>query len=62
MEGVDYLAGERSKAEFDVGAMKIVWAGSPRAFQISDHISKLVASDPVRFLFYPTLNVPIFIN
>nr|GMC72534.1 peroxisomal acyl-coenzyme A oxidase 1-like [Ipomoea batatas] len=46
MEGVDYLAGERRKAEFDVAAMKIVWAGSRRAFEISDRISKLVATDP----------------
>ncbi|XP_019156633.1 PREDICTED: peroxisomal acyl-coenzyme A oxidase 1 isoform X2 [Ipomoea nil] len=46
MEGVDYLAGERRKAEFDVDEMKIVWAGSRHAFQLSDRISKLVASDP----------------
>nr|GME02727.1 peroxisomal acyl-coenzyme A oxidase 1-like [Ipomoea batatas] len=46
MEGVDYLAGERRKVEFDVAAMKIVWAGSRRAFEISDRISKLVATDP----------------
>lgn len=59
MEGVDYLAGERRKAEFDVAAMKIVWAGSRRAFEISDRISKLVATDPVRFLFYPTLNLAL---
>nr|GMD94230.1 peroxisomal acyl-coenzyme A oxidase 1-like [Ipomoea batatas] len=46
MEGVDYLAGERRKAGFDVDEMKIVWAGSRHAFQLSDRISKLVASDP----------------
>ncbi|CAL5432548.1 unnamed protein product [Camellia sinensis] len=46
MEEVD-LAEERSKAEFDVEAMKIVWAGSPQALEVSDRISKLVASDPV---------------
>ncbi|VFQ66385.1 unnamed protein product [Cuscuta campestris] len=46
MEGVDFLAGERRKAEFDVDEMKIVWAGSRHAFQLSDRISKLVAGDP----------------
>ncbi|KAG5564809.1 hypothetical protein RHGRI_000870 [Rhododendron griersonianum] len=46
MEGVDHLAHERNKSEFDVDAMKIVWAGSPHAFVVSDRISKLVASDP----------------
>ncbi|KAG5541601.1 hypothetical protein RHGRI_021433 [Rhododendron griersonianum] len=46
MEGVDHLAHERNKSEFDVDAMKIVWAGSPHAFDVSDRISKLVASDP----------------
>ncbi|XP_027335035.1 peroxisomal acyl-coenzyme A oxidase 1-like isoform X2 [Abrus precatorius] len=34
MEGVvDHLAFERNKAEFDVDEMKILWAGSPHAFQ-----------------------------
>lgn len=47
MERVDHLAHERNKSEFDVDAMKIVWAGSPHAFEVSDRISKLVASDPV---------------
>lgn len=47
MEGVDYLAQERNKAGFDVNAMKIVWYGSQRNFDISDRMSKLVASDPV---------------
>ncbi|KAK4434875.1 Peroxisomal acyl-coenzyme A oxidase 1 [Sesamum alatum] len=46
MEGVDYLADERKKASFDVEAMKIVWAGSRDAFEVSDRISKLVANDP----------------
>lgn len=45
---VDQLAPERSKAEFDVDAMKLVWAGSPHAFQVAHRISRLVASDPVR--------------
>lgn len=47
MEGVDYLADERKKAEFDVDEMKIIWAGSRHHFQLSDRISKLVANDPV---------------
>ncbi|KAF3668201.1 hypothetical protein T459_00658 [Capsicum annuum] len=46
MEGVDYLADERKKAEFDVDEMKIIWAGSRHHFQLSDRISKLVANDP----------------
>ncbi|TMW88724.1 hypothetical protein EJD97_018193 [Solanum chilense] len=46
MEGIDYLAEERKKAEFNVDEMKIVWAGSRRAFEVSDYISKLVADDP----------------
>ncbi|GAV77995.1 ACOX domain-containing protein/Acyl-CoA_dh_M domain-containing protein [Cephalotus follicularis] len=43
---VDHLADERSKAQFDVEEMKIVWAGSRHAFQVSDRIARLVASDP----------------
>ncbi|KAK4728480.1 hypothetical protein R3W88_021468 [Solanum pinnatisectum] len=46
MESIDYLAEERKKAEFNVDEMKIVWAGSRRAFEVSDYISKLVADDP----------------
>ncbi|XP_068635662.1 peroxisomal acyl-coenzyme A oxidase 1-like [Aristolochia californica] len=46
MEGVDHLAFERKKAQFDVDAMKIVWAGSRHAFELNDRISRLVASDP----------------
>ncbi|XP_027335034.1 peroxisomal acyl-coenzyme A oxidase 1-like isoform X1 [Abrus precatorius] len=47
MEGVvDHLAFERNKAEFDVDEMKILWAGSPHAFQVSDRMARLVASDP----------------
>ncbi|KAK2356264.1 acyl-coenzyme A oxidase [Trifolium repens] len=46
LEGVDHLAFERNKAEFDVDAMKIVWAGSSHAFEVSDRMSRLVASDP----------------
>ncbi|KAJ4956491.1 hypothetical protein NE237_013274 [Protea cynaroides] len=47
MEEVDHLAHERSKTQFDVAAMKIVWAGSKHEFEISDRVSRLVASDPV---------------
>ncbi|GMI96190.1 acyl-CoA oxidase 1 [Hibiscus trionum] len=47
MEPLDYLAEERSKASFDVEEMKIVWAGSRQAYELSDRISRLVASDPV---------------
>jgi len=50
MEGEDHLAFERNKAEFDVDAMKIVWAGSAHALEVSDRMSRLVASDPVFFL------------
>ena len=47
MEGDDNLAHERNKAEFDVNEMKIVWAGSRHAFEVSNRMSRLVASDPV---------------
>lgn len=47
MDGVDQLAPERKNAQFDVDEMKIVWAGSRHAFQVSDRIARLVASDPV---------------
>ncbi|KAE8055879.1 hypothetical protein FH972_012691 [Carpinus fangiana] len=46
MEGVDHLASERSRAQFDVEEMKVVWAGSRHALEVSDRISRLVASDP----------------
>ncbi|KAJ7944723.1 Acyl-coenzyme A oxidase [Quillaja saponaria] len=46
MEVVDQLADERIKAQFDVEEMKIVWAGSRHALEVSDRISRLVASDP----------------
>ncbi|EOA26709.1 hypothetical protein CARUB_v10022793mg [Capsella rubella] len=45
--GIDHLADERSKAEFDVDAMKLVWAGSRHAFDVSNRVSRLVATDPV---------------
>ncbi|KAF5460160.1 hypothetical protein F2P56_020047 [Juglans regia] len=46
MAGVDHLATERSKACFDVEEMKVVWAGSRHTLELSDRISRLVASDP----------------
>lgn len=47
MEGVDNLAHERQKAQFDVEEMKVVWAGSRHTLEVSDRMSRLVASDPV---------------
>ncbi|CAL0312306.1 unnamed protein product [Lupinus luteus] len=44
--GVDHLAPERNKAEFDVDSLKIVWAGSSHDLQLSERMSRLVASDP----------------
>ncbi|KAJ4831601.1 Peroxisomal acyl-coenzyme A oxidase 1 [Turnera subulata] len=44
--GVDHLAHERKKAEFDVEEMKVVWAGSRHDYELSDRIARLVASDP----------------
>lgn len=55
MEEVDHLAHERNKAQFDVEAMKIVWAGSRHAFEVSDRMSRLVASDPVSFFSHLNL-------
>ncbi|GLJ30784.1 hypothetical protein SUGI_0610720 [Cryptomeria japonica] len=49
MGSVDELAHERRKTQFDVGALKIVWAGSQHVFEVSDRMSKLVAADPVFF-------------
>lgn len=54
MEGVDHLAHERNSAQFDVDEMKIVWAGSRHAFEVSDRMSRLVANDPVSN-FYSTV-------
>ncbi|OVA04669.1 Acyl-CoA oxidase/dehydrogenase [Macleaya cordata] len=45
-EEVNDLANARSTAQFDVEAMKIIWAGSQQSFNVSDRISRLVASDP----------------
>uniref|UniRef100_A0A7N0VMD5 Uncharacterized protein n=1 Tax=Kalanchoe fedtschenkoi TaxID=63787 RepID=A0A7N0VMD5_KALFE len=47
MEGVDYLAEERCKAEFDADAMKIVWPGSKHDFKIFNSSARLIASDPL---------------
>lgn len=55
MEALDYHAEERRKAEFDVEEMKLVWAGSRQAYEISDRVARLVASDPVSFLFFDLL-------
>jgi hypothetical protein len=55
MEGVDHLAFERKKAQFDVNDMKIVWAGSRQEFELSDRISRLVASDPVNSIVFLTI-------
>ncbi|KAF5759747.1 putative acyl-CoA oxidase, acyl-CoA dehydrogenase/oxidase and middle domain superfamily [Helianthus annuus] len=46
MEGVDYLSDERQKAQFDVEAMKVAWAGSLQALQLSNRMANLVANDP----------------
>jgi len=43
---MDYLADERKKAEFDVEEMKVVWAGSRHALEVSDRMAQLVANDP----------------
>lgn len=51
--GADHLADERRKARFDVDEMKIVWAGSRHAFEVSDRVARLVASDPVITLSSP---------
>ncbi|XP_050206091.1 peroxisomal acyl-coenzyme A oxidase 1-like [Mercurialis annua] len=47
VEGVDHLADERIKAQFDVDEMKIVWAGSRHDFNVTDRVARLIASDPV---------------
>ncbi|RWR87441.1 peroxisomal acyl-coenzyme A oxidase 1 [Cinnamomum micranthum f. kanehirae] len=47
MEEDDHLANERNKSQFDVEAMKIVWAGSRYAFEVADRMARLVESDPI---------------
>ncbi|XP_039050935.1 peroxisomal acyl-coenzyme A oxidase 1-like isoform X1 [Hibiscus syriacus] len=47
MEPLDYLAEERSKASFDVEEMKIIWAGSRHAYDMSNRMARLVASDSI---------------
>lgn len=56
MEEIDYLANERNTAKFDVESMKIVWAGSKHSLEVADRISRLVANDPVSFIFFCTLS------
>ncbi|KAJ9549976.1 hypothetical protein OSB04_022519 [Centaurea solstitialis] len=46
MELVDHLRDERNKAQFDVEAMKVVWAGSPQELQLCDRMANLVANHP----------------
>ncbi|MCO5569524.1 hypothetical protein L7F22_023238 [Adiantum nelumboides] len=41
------LAQERRRAEFDVDAMKVVWAGSVEQLHLSQRMSHMVANDPV---------------
>ncbi|KAK9716337.1 hypothetical protein RND81_06G226500 [Saponaria officinalis] len=43
---VDYLVDERRSAEFDVEAMKILWAGGKRQFDVTDRMARLAATDP----------------
>ncbi|OIW10848.1 hypothetical protein TanjilG_27794 [Lupinus angustifolius] len=50
MEGVDHLAHERNKAQFDVAVMKAVWAGSRDAYELFHRFSRLVANDPEMFI------------
>ncbi|KAH7431891.1 hypothetical protein KP509_08G071700 [Ceratopteris richardii] len=40
------LAQERSKAEFDVEAMKVVWAGGEASLRLNQRMAELVANDP----------------
>lgn len=47
MGSVDELEHERRKAQFDVEALKIVWAGSRHIFEVSDRMAKIVAADPI---------------
>ncbi|XXG75813.1 hypothetical protein AAC387_Pa08g0307 [Persea americana] len=47
MEEDDHLVHERNKSQFDVEAMKIVWAGSRHAFEVADRMARLVGSDPI---------------
>ncbi|XP_078440093.1 peroxisomal acyl-coenzyme A oxidase 1-like [Wolffia australiana] len=46
MARVDNLAAERRKTQFDVEAMKIVWAGSKHALDVADRMARIVATDP----------------
>ncbi|XP_074268985.1 peroxisomal acyl-coenzyme A oxidase 1 isoform X1 [Silene latifolia] len=44
--GVDYLQDERKRANFDVDAMKVIWAGGKHLHEVGDRVARLVASDP----------------
>ena len=55
MASRDELSGERAKAEFDVEAMKVLWAGGAHHFNVSQRMAHLVANDPVSSL---TLSFP----
>ena len=54
MEEDDHLVHERNKSQFDVEAMKIVWAGSRHAFEVADRMARLVGSDPVSIFYFFT--------
>ncbi|XP_065862816.1 uncharacterized protein [Euphorbia lathyris] len=54
MGTVYYLALERNKAQFDVEEMKIVWAGSRHALEVSDRMARLVAAIRLPLLFNKT--------
>lgn len=47
---MESLVEERKKAEFDVEALKMVWAGGAEPQKVADKMKQLVASDPVLFL------------
>lgn len=57
---VDHLAFERNKTQFDVDEMKI--AGSLHAFEVSDKMARLVASDPVDSSFSLSLSLFNFVH
>eukprot|EP00250_Pteridium_aquilinum_P003873 c14148_g1_i1 orf=59-2065(+) len=47
MTEVDTLAHERRNTQFDVEAMKVVWAGSLEKVHLSQRMAQLVSNDPV---------------
>lgn len=52
MKHKDYLAHERSIAQFGVDSMKVVWAGSHHQLEMHDRIARLVASDPLSIRYF----------